>query len=57
MKRILLFFICVCIIFSAYAQINDLQRFTPESQGVPSEKITSYSDKQSEADHGNWNSC
>lgn len=40
MKRILLFFICVCVIFSAYAQINDLQRSTPESQGVPSEKIT-----------------
>lgn len=45
MKRIILIIIaCICVLMRMHSQINVLERCTPESQGVPSEKITALFD-------------
>lgn len=41
MKRFFLFFFAsLCAVIPVCSQVNVLERCTPESQGVPSEKIT-----------------
>ena len=41
MKRIqIILLTCICAVMQMYGQVNDLERCTPESQGVPSDKIT-----------------
>ncbi|MDY4527565.1 MAG: serine hydrolase, partial [Parabacteroides sp.] len=45
MKRIILScMICICSVMQMHSQIQVLERCTPESQGVPSEKITALFD-------------
>ena len=45
MKRIILScMICICAVMQMHSQIHVLERCTPESQGVPSEKITALFD-------------
>lgn len=45
MKRFFLFFFAsLCAVIPVCSQVNVLERCTPESQGVPSEKITALFD-------------